>query len=410
MHARCSGAWPWTVGRAPSLYLCWALAAVLASPAQAQTAPASAAAAKPALTVAVTSPQRADWPVTLPVSGNIVAWQEAVIGVEGAGGRIVELPVQVGDKVRKGQLLARLQGDSIAADLAQTRAALVEAQAVLAEAAANAARARELQASGMISTQGAVQALTAEQTARARVDSVQARLRADELRQAQTRLLAPDDGVISARTATLGAVAQPGQELFKLIRQQRLEWRAELPSADLARVSPGLPALLTTPSGQSVRGQVRVTAPTVDPATRNGLVLVDLAPGSDARPGMFARGVLQLGQASGLTLPQSAVLLRDGHAVVLRVGPGQRVQLTRVGVGRRQADRVEITAGLAPDAVVVASGGAFLADGDVVKVVPAAQAAGSAASALPVTGGAAGARPVPGGAAGGRPVPAKGAQ
>lgn len=349
--------------------------------AQAPAAASAAAAARPALTVTVATPQRADWPLSLPAAGNIVAWQEALIGAEGAGGRIVELPVQVGEVVRKGQLLARLQSDTVAADLAQTRAALAEAQAVLAEAQANAGRARELQAQGMISAQGAVQALTTEQTARARVDAARARVAADELRLNQTRVLAPDAGVVSARSATVGAVAAPGQELFKLIRQQRLEWRAEVPAADLGRIRPGQPAWLITPGGQRVAGQVRIVAPTVDVASRNGIVHVDLATGSDARAGMFARGELQFGQASGLSLPQSAVLLRDGHAVVMQVGADERVSARKVSVGRRQGDRVELTAGLAADARVVASGGAFLADGDRVKVVSAAASAAAAAPA-----------------------------
>lgn len=338
----------------------------------AQAEPSASAAARAALSVTLTSPQKADWPTSLPVAGNIAAWQEVVIGIEGAGGRIVEMGVQVGDKVHKGQLLARLQGDTIAADLAQSRAGLTEAQALLAEAQANAQRAKELQASGMISTQGAVQAYTAEQTARARVDSLKAKLQSDQLRLAQTRVLAPDDGVVSARTATLGGVAQPGQELFRLIRQQRLEWRAEVPASDLGRIKPGQPAMLTTPGGQRVTGKVRSVAPTVDAASRNGLVYVDLVPGSEARAGMYARGELQFGQAAGLTLPQSAVLLRDGYPVALRVGADNRVSLAKITVGRRQGDRVEVLSGLATDARVVASGGAFLGDGDLVKVVAAA--------------------------------------
>jgi HlyD family secretion protein len=264
------------------------------------------------------------------------------------------------------------------ADLAQTRAAIQEAEALLAEARANADRARELQPTGVLSRQQTTQILTGETTARARLEALRARLHADELRLAQTRILAPDDGIIATRAATEGAVAQPGQELFRLIRQGRLEWRAELTSADLVRVKPGLAAALTTASGQAAQGTVRMVAPTIDAATRTGLVYVDLVPGSDARAGMFARGELVVGRAAGLTLPQSAVLLRDGFHVVLRVGADQRVTMTKVSVGRRIGDRIEITGGLPADAAVVASGGAFLADGDLVRVVDAAPASASA--------------------------------
>lgn len=329
----------------------------------------AASATRPALTVTTVAAQRIDWPQRLAAAGNIAAWQEVVIGSELGGLRLVEVVAQVGDRVRRGQLLARLSVDMINAELAQARAGLAEAQALLAEAQANANRARELQPSGMISSQQAQQAITAEQAARARLASLQARLQADELRLRQTRIVAPDDGVISARVATEGAMAQPGQELFRLIRRGRLEWRAEVAAADLARLEPGTPAAVRTPSGVTLEGTVRQVAPTVDTQTRNGLVYVDLARPGDAKPGMFVRGEFSFGRSPALTLPQTAVLLRDGHAVVLRVGADQRVQMAKVQTGRRQGDRVEVLDGLPGDARVVASGGAFLADGDLVKVV-----------------------------------------
>jgi multidrug efflux pump subunit AcrA (membrane-fusion protein) len=135
-------------------------------------------------------------------------------------------------------------------------------------------------------------------------------LQAASLRLGKTAVLAPDDGVISARSATVGSLTQPGQELFRLIRGGRLEWRAEVPSADLARVQPGMPATLTSPAGQPVTGKVRAVAPSVDPQTRNGLVYVDLPP-SAVRAGMFARGEFELGRSPAVTLPP-AVVLREG--------------------------------------------------------------------------------------------------
>ena len=231
----------------------------------------------------------------------------------------------------------------------------------------------------MYSLQQTQAILTAEDTAAARLVALEARIQADQLRLAQTRIVAPDDGIISARNALEGAVAQPGQELFRLIRRSRLEWRAELSAADLSRVKPGMPAQLTTPSGQALKGKVRVVAPTVDPTTRNGQVLIDLAPSNDAKPGMFARGEIDVGQASGWTLPQTAVILRDGFSSVMRVGADARVSQVKVTLGRRSGDRVEVASGLAPDARVVVNGGAFLADGDLVRVVDAAPAVPAAA-------------------------------
>ena len=330
---------------------------------------ASSAPARNALTVQATTPQKSDWPLKLAAAGSVAPWQEAVIGAEASGLRLVEVRAAVGDRVKRGQLLARLSADTLAAELAQGRAAQAEAEALLAEATAQADRGRQLATSGAYSQAQLTQMFTAERTAKARVESARARVRADEVRLAQTRIVSPDDGVISARWATEGAMAQPGQELFRLIRRERLEWRAEVPAADMVRLKPGLEATVTTASGQAVKGKVRIVGPVVDAQTRNGLVYVDLNPGSDARPGMFVRGEFAFGSSPGLTLPQTAVLLRDGFSYVHRLGTDGKVTLTKVGVGRRVGDRVEITSGLAADARVVASGGAFLADGDTVKVV-----------------------------------------
>src|SRR5690606_10015578 len=178
--------------------------------------------------------------------------------------------------VKRGQLLARLSDETIQADRAQIRAALAEAEAMLADANANAARARKLEKSGAISAQQIEQYLTAAQTARARVQAQRARLQAEEVRLGNTRIVAPDDGVISSRTATMGSVVQPGTELFRLIRGGRLEWRAELPAADLARVRPEQRARVHAAEGTTIEGRVRVVAPTVDPQTRMGIVYVDL--------------------------------------------------------------------------------------------------------------------------------------
>jgi RND family efflux transporter MFP subunit len=338
--------------------------------AQSAAATSPGATARPALTVKAVTPQRADWPSTLVANGGIAAWQEVIIGPEVGGYRLAEVRAQVGDRVRKGQLLARIGSETIAAELAQTRAAAAEAAAQLEEARLNARRARELSETGALSSQQVQQYLTAEQTAVARLDSAQARVRADELRLSHTRVVAPDDGVISARQATVGSLAQQGQELFRMIRNDRLEWRAEVTATELARIQPGMAVQLTVPGAEDrpVSGQVRAVAPTIDTQTRNAMVYVDLPPGSPARAGMFARGELVLGSRAALSLPQSAVLLRDGFAYVFVVGADQRVTQTKVSTGRRQGDRIEVLQGLSPQDRVVAGSVAFLADGDLVKL------------------------------------------
>ncbi|WP_150427968.1 efflux RND transporter periplasmic adaptor subunit [Dechloromonas sp. CZR5] len=334
---------------------------------------AKPAAARPALTVGLTSPQTLDWPQVLAANGNIVAWQEAVIGPEIANYRITEIRVQVGDVVKKGQVLARIANDTVASELAEVRAAVAELEASAGEAKANAERARELREKGFYSSQLNTQYQTALHTAQARLAAGQARLQSAQLKLDKTGVLAPDDGVISARTAAVGSLTQSGQELFRLIRGGRLEWRAEVPSADLARVKPGAAAVLTAPGGETVTGVVRAVAPSIDPQTRNGLVYVDLPASPAIRAGMFARGEFELGRAPALTLPQTAIVLREGFATLFRLEGEDRVAQAKVTLGRRKGDRVEVVSGLQAGMRVVESGAGFLADGDAVKIAPDAK-------------------------------------
>jgi HlyD family secretion protein len=346
---------------------------------------AASAPAKPALTVNVTQPQSAALPLRINANGNIAAWQEASVGTEANGLRLASVMVNVGDIVKRGQVLATFAPDTMQADVAQIRASVAEAEATLAEAQANAQRARGLQATGALSEATINQYLTAERTAKARLDAQRAGAQMQQLRLRQTQVLAPDNGVISSRSATVGAVLPAGQELFRMIRQGRLEWRAEVAADDMASLKPGMSAVITSGNAPSIKGTVRMVAPTVDPQTRNGLVYVDLpttAAGTAgaARAGMFARGEFEIGSGSGLTLPQSAVLLRDGFSYVLRVGADSKVTQTKVNVGRRVGDRIEITSGLDASSRVVAAGGGFLGDGDSVRVVDAAAPAAPAAA------------------------------
>ena len=341
---------------------------------------------KPALTVTTTQPQRASLPQTLAANGNIAAWQEASVGTESGGLRVTEVRANVGDRVDKGQVLATFASDTLGAEAAQARAGLAEAQAFAANAAADADRARTLQASGALSASQINQYFTAEKTAQAKVEAARALLQARQVQLGQTEVRAPDSGIISARTATVGAVVGNGMELFRLIRQGRLEWRAEVTSAELGRITSGTTALITAASGARLAGRVRTVGPTVDPQTRTALVYVDLTPlpgpaSGSARAGMFAHGEFDLGATAALVVPQSALVVRDGFSYVYRVNADGRVNQLKVQTGRFQDGRVEITSGLAADAPLVASGAGFLNDGDLVRVVESGAPRAPAAAA-----------------------------
>ncbi|CAI3798401.1 efflux RND transporter periplasmic adaptor subunit [Rheinheimera sp. MM224] len=349
--------------------------------------------AKPVLAVTATQPQMSMVSSKVSAHGNIVAWQEASIGTEADGLRLTEVKVNVGDQVNKGQVLAVFSSATLQAELDLSRADKAEAEALYAEAQADLKRTTELKSSGALSSQQIQRYATAAQSAKARLEAAKARVKTQELRLAQSLVLAPDQGIISARTATVGAVLPSGQELFRLIRGGRLEWRAEVSSDDLSKLHPGQTAQITLSDGSSIQGSLRMLSPIVDTQSRNALVYVDLTNIGTARSGMFARGQFELGATEVMTLPLSAVQLRDGFSYVMRIDADapaiqnkaiqSKVIQTKVNTGRRTADRIEISGGLKLSDKVVTTGSAFLGDGDVVRVIAEQKSAEKTAVTYP---------------------------
>jgi RND family efflux transporter MFP subunit len=337
---------------------------------------------RPALSVSTARPASTSLPINLTANGSIAAWQDAVIGSESNGLRLAEVRVNVGDVVKKGQVLAVFADETVRAEIEGARAALLEAQANQQEAKSNADRARALESSGALSAQQVTQYVTGEMTAAARVKSAQATLTQQQLRLKYTQVVAPDSGVISARSATVGAVVGVGTELFRMIRQGRLEWRAEVVAQDLGRIKPGARAVVRAASGAEIAGKVRTVAPSVDPQTRIALVYVDLPPalssGMPLKAGMFASGRFELGASNALTVPQQAVAVRDGFSYVFRLNPDSRVSQVKVNLGRRLGERVEVVSGVNADMAIVVQGAGFLNDGDLVRNIAATPAPAAA--------------------------------
>ena len=345
-----------------------AVAAFIATRGANKAQPVASAASKPALTVTTVTPETNQWAERVTASGQVSAWQEATIGAEIGGVRLVELLANVGDRVKKGDLLARLADEMLLADVHQQQASLDEASARYKEAEENAQRAAKIKDSGVLSAQELQQFSNAAEIAKAQMASADARLESSKLKLRYTRIVAPDDGLISARSATLGTVSQVGAEMFRLIRQEKLEWRAELTDTQLQQIRIGQKVLVRSGANDTVPGVVTRIAPSVDMSTRNGFVYIGLIENKTLLAGTFTQGEFDLGKTNALTLPQSAVVIRDGYNYVYRVGADARVTQTKVTIGRRQGERVEVSSGLTPDATVVASGTGFLNDGDLVRV------------------------------------------
>jgi RND family efflux transporter MFP subunit len=369
---RLATTWRRAVAAAIVLVLLAALGVVAAF--RSRPSGAAHASAASALTVALLTPRHERWTRSIDASGAIAPWQEASIRSLVTGARLSEVRADVGEVVKHGQVLARYDTGMLQAEVAQTAAALAQAEASAQQASTNESRALQMKDSGGISKQDLLQYRTAAAVTKAQVEVARAQLQARRLDLRNASVVAPDDGTISARAATLGSVTPVGEELFRLIRQDRLQWRAEVTAAEVSAIAPGLHVALTLPNGSEARGVVRRIAPSLDPQSRVAIVYADLESGSHARAGMYASGRIALGESDALVVPASALAMHDGRsnvAVVVERGGVQRVTLREVQTGQRDGSRVEIVRGLADTEHIVREGAALLNEGDVVTLAPA---------------------------------------
>ncbi|MBB1472494.1 efflux RND transporter periplasmic adaptor subunit [Luteimonas sp. MC1782] len=351
------------------------LAMVLALAACGEDAPSEST---PSLTVALASPELREVTREVVASGAVAAWEEVSVGVELSGLRVASVAVEVGSVVARGDVLLRVDDRTLASQLAQSDAQVREAQTNLETARRKAARIRELASSQMVSLQDAEEAEAARDNAQARLNTAMASRDASRVQRDFTVVRAPVAGVVSARSVQPGQVVGAGAELLKLIRDGRLEWRAELAEGDLLRVDVGTPVRVEAAGGGMVEGTVRTVSPGLDAQSRTGTVYVDLPDPGGLRAGMFAQGRLALGRAQALLVPGEAVVRRDGRAYVFTVDADNRVRERGVAVGGAHGDMVEVREGLAQGDRVVARGAGFLGDGDLVRVVESADAADAA--------------------------------
>lgn len=337
------------------------------------------------------------------VSGTLVAREEAMVGPQIDGLRITELLADDGDRVARGQVLARLdrtQLDALAAEsdatlaradasVAQAQNAIAQFEATNAQAQADYSRATRLE-TGVISQStldsrasaaraGAAQlagARSALAVAEADRRSQQAQRRELDVRIARTEVRAPVAGVVSRRTARLGALAMnAGDALFRLTQDGAIDLDAEAPEDALTRVRLGLPAAVTVSGAAApVPGTVRLISTEIDRASRLGHVRIALAGDAAVRIGAFATGIVEVSQRDGVAVPATALAGQDGDWSVEVVGEGDRILRRPVRRGLADGEEVEIREGLRPGETVVARAAAFLRAGDVVRPMASADA------------------------------------
>ena len=338
------------------------------------------------------------------VSGTLVAREEAMVGPQIDGLRITELLADDGDHVARGQVLARLdrtQLDALAAEsdaalaradaaVAQAQNAIAQYEATNAQAQADYSRATRLE-TGVISQSaldsraaaaraGAAQlagARSALAVAEADRRSQQAQRHELDVRIARTEVRAPVGGIVTRRTARLGALAMSGGDaLFRVTQDGAIDLDAEAPEEALTRVRLGMPASVTVSGTPApVPGTVRLISSEIDRASRLGHVRIALGADAAARIGAFATAVVEVSQREGVSVPATALVGQDGDWSVEVVAEGDRIQRRGVARGLAEGDSVEIREGLKAGETVVARAAAFLRAGDLVRPMAAEAAA-----------------------------------
>lgn len=336
-------------------------------------------------------------------TGTIQAVEEVYVSPLVEGLSIRTLAADIGDTIEAGGTLATLNDDALLLQKSQTEASLAKAEAALAqieaqrvEAKANADeavrvrdRAQRLVKSGSQSQANADQAIAAADAALARLNSAEQAItvsQADikvaqsqiddiDLKLARTAVKSPVAGVVSARTAKVGAIASgSASPLFTVIRDGEIELKADLSEDGILKLAPDQKASVTLAGGAAkLTGKIRLVEPTLDPQSRLGHVYIRFDEPGKARAGMFASAEIIVEERQGIALPLSAITTADGKTVARKVESGV-VKLVPVETGIQDGQVIEIVSGLAAGDEVVAKAGAYVRDGDRINPVHAEEA------------------------------------
>jgi len=328
-------------------------------------------------TVTVTEVGRSAVPTTVRIIGTIGARFDTPIGVEGDGGRVAAIYVEAGDRVKRGQVLARLDVSVLQPQVANLEASLELARAEADLAAAEYHRAVAVGASGALSAEETERRRSSSVTAAAKVKVAAAQLAEAQARLARAEVRAPADGIILTRSVEVGQTATPGGgALFRLAEGAEVELRGEVAEQDLPLLQVGqLVDVRLTGTTKVYPGRVRLLGAVIDPQTRLGLVRVALSPDPNLRPGAFARAEVTVSNAERVVLPQTAVLTDDKGSYVLIVNAENKIERRAVHVSGIVPSGVTIADGIRDKEQVVATAGAFLREGEAVK--PILKTAGS---------------------------------
>jgi HlyD family secretion protein len=308
---------------------------------------------------------------TVSFTGTIHARYDMPISAEGESGRITAVLVEAGDRVKQGQVLVRIDQSILRPQLNRLAASLEEAKAQAALTASEYQRAQLVGAAGALSAEEIARREAIAVTDEAKVRVAAAQLAEAQARLGKTEIRAPASGVVLTRNVEVGQTASPGGEpLFRLARDGEVEMRGQVAERDLASLSVDQTAqVYLTGVDTPFEGKVRLLGAIIDPSSRLGEIRVSLKPHNLLRPGAFARGEVVVGAAQRPVLPQTAVLSDSQGTFVLIVNAESKAERRAVRVASTVPEGLVIAEGLNGDERVITTAGAFLRQGETVKVV-----------------------------------------
>ncbi|WP_406852935.1 efflux RND transporter periplasmic adaptor subunit [Brevundimonas sp. BH3] len=331
-------------------------------------------------TVSAITTTQASLPRIVVASGTVSAWEEVPVGAETGGLTATVVHVDEGSYVRQGQPLVQMNDVLLRAQMRQQQASVQTAEANVARDDAALARAQELKEKGFLSQAALDKALADQRASAANLAAARAGLAETRTRVEQAVIRAPVSGQIISRSVTRGQIIQQGAELFRMVRDGRLELDAQIPETDLPALAAGQSARITASQVAPTTGTVRIVTPEVDAQTRLGIARISLAPNSGLKAGMFARAEISAGTRDATVVPTAAVLYRNNKSGVFVIEAGNKVRFVPVTVLMR--DDTQTSVGDLPvGARVAVQGAGFLNDGDAVTVARAVPATTAPATA-----------------------------
>ncbi|NDG38484.1 MAG: efflux RND transporter periplasmic adaptor subunit [Betaproteobacteria bacterium] len=334
--------------------------------------------AQAVVTVAVITPSRTGTSATLELPGRIEAFARAPIYAR-VSGYLKSWHVDIGGRVKNGQLLAEIETPDLDQQLLQAQAELASAKANAALATTTAKRWQALLANDAVSRQEAEEKTGDLTTKQSVVNALQANLDRFQALKRFTRIVAPFDGVVTARSTDVGALINvggaPGSELFVVSDVRKLRVYVSLPQNYVSTVRQGSKARLTVPENPAKSHAATVQSLSQAINAASGSMLIQLAADNangELLPGGFANVSFDLPRAAGaLSIPPSALIFNKSGLRVSTVGADGKVQLKTVTVARDLGSVIEIATGLSADDRVIESPPDGIADGDAVRVASA---------------------------------------